>query len=91
MIEKMKKSVDKKGIAGALITDLSKEFDCLNHELFIGELNSYRFSSNALKLKSNYLHNRKLQTRIDETVSERCTMWYNVGVPQGSILASLLL
>ena len=33
MIEKMKNSVDKKGTAGALITDLSKASDCLNHEL----------------------------------------------------------
>ena len=34
MIEKWKKALDSKHIAGGILTDLSKAFDCLNHELF---------------------------------------------------------
>ena len=33
MIEKWKGSVDKGGVLGALMTDLSKAFDCLHHEI----------------------------------------------------------
>ena len=50
MIETMKICVDKKGTAGALITDLSKAFDCLNHGLLIAKLNSYGFSHDSLSL-----------------------------------------
>ena len=39
---------------GALLTDLSKPFGCLDHELFIGKLNTYGFSLTALKLVHNY-------------------------------------
>ena len=44
---------------GALLTDLSKAFDCLDHELLIARLNAYGFSLTALKLAYNYLSNRK--------------------------------
>ena len=43
------KCVDKKGTAGALITDLSKAFDYLNHELLRAKLNSYGFSYDSYK------------------------------------------
>ena len=88
MIETMKICVDKKGTAGALITDLSKAFDYLNHELLIAKLNSYGFSHDSLSLILNYLTNRKQRTRIDTTLSN----WrqIKVGVPQGFILGLLL-
>ena len=35
MIEKMKKSLDKQHNAAALLTDLSKAFNCINHDLLI--------------------------------------------------------
>ena len=44
---------------GALLTDLSKAFDCLDHELLIAKLNAYGFSLTALKPVRNYLSNRK--------------------------------
>ena len=43
LIEKWKKSVDNGGAFGALLTDLSKAFDCLPHELLIAKLDAYSF------------------------------------------------
>ena len=43
LIEKWKKSVDNGGAFGALLTDLSKAFDCLPHELLIAKLDAYGF------------------------------------------------
>ena len=59
MLEKWKRCVDDIKMFGALLTDLSKGFDCLDHELFIAKLKAYGFSLTALKLVHNYLSNRK--------------------------------
>ena len=57
LTEKWKKSVDNGGAFGALITDLSKAFDCLPHELLIAKLDAYSFDKSSLKLIHGYLLN----------------------------------
>ena len=69
---------------GALLTDLSKIFDCLILEPIIAKLNSYGFSWPALKLIHDYLSNRKQRTRVKKLYSEWLATKF--GVPQGSIL-----
>ena len=54
---------------GALLTDLSRAFDSLNHELIIAKLNAYGFSLTALKLVHNYLSNKKQQTKMSSSYS----------------------
>ena len=51
LLEKWKNSVDKGKAFGALLTDLSKTFDCLDHEL----LNAYGSTLSALGLIHDYL------------------------------------
>ena len=45
-----KKTVDNGGVFGALLTDLSKAFDCISHDLIIAKLEPYGFHIDALKL-----------------------------------------
>ena len=69
MLEKWKSTVDNRKMFGALLTDLSKVFDCLSHELLIARLNAYGFSIAALRLVQNYLSNRKQWTKINSDFS----------------------
>ena len=58
MLERWKGAANNKKVFGALLTDLSKEFDCFFHELIIAKLNAYGFSFPALKFIHYYLSNR---------------------------------
>ena len=88
MLEKWKKAVDTKNVFGALLTDLSKAFNCLRHDLVVAKLNPNGFSLLALNLFQNYLAKRKQRTKIIYSYST----WSDIlfGVPQRSILGSLL-
>ena len=44
MLEKWKTALDNKKNFGALLTDLSKAFDCLSQDLPLAKLNAYGFS-----------------------------------------------
>ena len=55
LLEKWKISLDKRVFSGAVLMDLSKAFDCLNHDLLIAKLNAYGFSKQSLTLIISYL------------------------------------
>ena len=82
------RKVNNGGAFGALLTDLSKAFDCLPHELLIAKLDAYGFDKNSLKLIHSYLSNRKQRIKINDTYSSWSEILF--GVPQGSILGPLL-
>ena len=42
----------------ALLMDLSKAFDTINHELLIAKLHAYGFSTDALEVLLSYLQDR---------------------------------
>ena len=88
MLEYIRQNIHNGKFSGMLLTDLSKAFDCLVHDLLIDKLNAYGFGYNALRLIYNYMSDRKQRTKIDESYSN----WTDIilGVPQGSILGPLL-
>ena len=69
MIEKWKESVDSGRVFGALMTDLSKVFDCLHHELLIAKLDAYGFDIKSVKLIKQYLSRRKQRVKVGNAYS----------------------
>ena len=69
MIEKWKQYLDNNGHAGAILMDLSKAFDTINHELLIAKLEAYGFTKNALQILFNYLCDRWQRTQINTSFS----------------------
>ena len=65
MTEKWKKSADIGKTFPALLTILSKAFDCLPHDLIIAKLNAYGFSLSAPRLIQSDLSKRKPRTKIN--------------------------
>ena len=84
MTEMWRKALDKSKKCGVLLTDLSKAFDCLVHDLLIAKLHAYGFDYLSLKLINSYLTGREQRVRVGASFGE----WKNIdyGVPQGSVL-----
>ena len=53
IIEDWKKAIDCNQYTAAVLMDLSKDFDCLPHDLLILKLEAYGLSKLALKFKCN--------------------------------------
>ena len=69
MIEKCRKSIDEGGVFGALLTDLSKAFDCLPYELLIAKLHAYGVDIPSLKLLHSHLTKGKQRVKLNGTYS----------------------
>ena len=65
----MKKELDQGDVFGALLTDLSKAFDCIPHNLIISKLEAYGLEIGAQRLIHAYLINRKQRVKVNEAYS----------------------
>jgi len=86
--------MNNKLLVGGIFYDLEKAFDCVNHDILLSKLKFYGNSDKDLQLHLSYLGNRYCRTEIynDSENSNKVSNWAKVryGVPQGSILGSLL-
>ena len=88
ILERWKQSVEAKQIILALFIDFKKAFDLIDPGLLFIKLFHYGFDNISLCLLGNYFKNRSQVTCINNATSERMPIHW--GVPQGSMLGSLL-
>ena len=88
MIEKKKISCDNKQFCVAILTGLSKTFECVTYDLLIAKLNAYGLAQKALKLIHSYLCDRSQKVKVSSSFSKELDILRRV--PQGSILGPLL-
>ena len=79
--------MDSGGISEAILTDLSKAFDCILH-ILIAKLTAYGFDYQSLRIMKSFLSNKQQRTKVGNAFSRFSQIIY--GVPQGPILDPLL-
>ena len=70
-----------KGYAGAVLMDLTKAFDTIDHHLVITKMNAYGFTKKSLKLIKSYPSNPWQRTKINTSFSSWTELL--LGLPQG--------
>ena len=88
LVDSWRKALDADLLVGAIMMDLNKAFDCVDHSILVRKLRRYGVSGGALNWYQDYLHGRKQRVRVGSAYST----WSDIrrGVPQGSILGPLL-
>ena len=86
--ETVRQKLYEKKVVTAAFLDLSKAFDSIDHSLLLEKLKHLGFCSSAILFIKSYLSNRHQRLVIPEAESN----WPEVsqGVPQGTVLGSLL-
>lgn len=74
--------------AAGIFIDFGKAFDSLNHGILKAKLERYGINVTPLSLIENYLKDKQQIVHVGKIQSEVETI--NLGVPQGSILGSIL-
>lgn len=92
LINEVSWALDESQNTMGVFCDLSKAFDCVNHDILLQKLLVYNFSSQSIAWLKSYLKKRQQRTIIsrNNVKSKSNLKEISVGVPQGSILGPIL-
>ena len=88
LIDRLRNEIDNKKVPLSIFLDLSKALDTLDHDILLSKLEYYGVKSTSLKWFASYSRGRSKY--VDYVGLHSSVRSINTGVPQGSILRSLL-
>jgi hypothetical protein len=87
-------ALDSKQIVGGIFCDLTKVFDCVDHDILISKIEKYGITGKGKELIQSYIKGRYQRVLINEKTNHKTTIskWAvnKHGVPQGSVLGPTL-
>ena len=86
--DSIRRGMDQGLLTGAVLIDLRKPFDTVDHQTLNNKLQSYGIMGTELSWFADYLRNRKQMVGFGSELSDPCPITF--GVPQGSILGPFL-
>ena len=86
--ENIRKALDDGNIGYGVFVDLQKAFDTVDHKILLAKLNHYRICGVSDDWFKSHLSNHNQYVSINEYESGLAAL--NCGIPQGSVLGSLL-
>ena len=87
LIESWRQRLDSRCHSGAVLMNLLKAFDTINHEILIAKPHTSGFNKQFLELNLDYFSNRWKRTKIRDNSSSCAELLQ--GVPQGLVLGPL--
>ena len=82
-------AAEEKKVTATVLLDQKAAFDIVDHETLIHKLKLYKFSDTAINWFTSYLKNRSFRVKVESKLSDPKAIG-DFGVPQGSVLGSLL-
>ena len=88
LVESVVDGLDRREHVLSIFLDLSKAFDCVQHETLLHQLEAHGIRGLPLRWLASYLKDREQSVQIADAMSDKVKM--PCGVPQGSILGPIL-
>lgn len=82
------KRVDEQYLVGMVLLDLSKAFDIISHRILLKKLTYYGFGTSVIKWFTSYVGNRIGYVNNNQNAGLASP---GVGVPQGSVIGTVLV
>ena len=88
LTDKISNGFDSGLLTGIILIDLQKAFDTIDHQILLQKFPSFGFLNEVIDWFRSYLRSRKFHVNIHDKFSTTTELRW--GVPQGSIIVSLL-
>ena len=88
LTDRVRNSFEKGLLTRMILIDLQKAFDTIDHSILLEKMECFSFSESTIMSFNSYLSNRSFIVSVGKELSPRGKL--TCGVPQGSILGTLL-